>query len=529
MKKILMFLFSLIYAFAVHSQNVGIGTAAPNASAILDVSSINSGLLPPRMSVAERDAISTPAAGLIIYNTTTGAIEFYNGSTWFNISAVVANSVSAASPVKKMFGGSAGDFFYGITPTSDGGYIIAGMSTNPTGVGSSTGTLTGIISYGLSDGWIIKLDGRGIIQWQKLYGGTLDERLLNIQQTADGGYIVVGDSFSSNSGSLTGVTSNGDYDYFIMKLDNTGNIQWQKLLGGNSVDRAYSVRQTADGGYIVVGDSFSSNTGSLSGFTNFGGSDLWVIKLNASGTILWQKLMGGVNNESASTIQQTTDGGYIIGGYSISNNTGNLLGLTNNGALDFWIVKLDVSGNLQWQKLVGGSSNDNVTSVTQTADGGYIVAGTSSSSNTGTLTGFTGNGLNDIWIIKMDAFGNFQWQKLHGGSGDDFSAKIIQTADGGYIMGGTSSSSVAGTFNLNTNGGNDFYMLKLSSGGNLEWHKIMGGSLADFCNDMCKTPDGGFIIIGNSNSANTGTLTGVTGYGGQDGLIIKTDKFGNPL
>ena len=340
---------------------------------------------------------------------------------------------------QKSFGGSGSDYAQSIQQTTDGGYIVAGWST------SIGGDVTG--NNGGVDYWIVKLDANGNITWQKSLGGTGGDHAYSIQQTTDGGYIVAGNS-TSNDGDVTGFI--GSWDYWIVKLDANGNITWQKSLGGSNGDEAYSIQQTTDGGYIVAGWSLS-NDGNVTG--NNGSSDYWIVKLDATGNITWQKSLGGSGVDFAYSIQQTTDGGYIVAGYSNSNN-GDVTG--NNGSNDFWIVKLDTTGNITWQKSFGGSGNETAWSIHQTIEGGYIVAGWSLS-NDGNVTG--NNGSSDCWIVKLDASGNIISQKSLGGSNVDAAYSIHQTTDGGYIVAGWSDSN-DGDVTVN-NGNADFWIVKL--------------------------------------------------------------------
>jgi hypothetical protein len=264
---------------------------------------------------------------------------------------------------------------------------------------SVDGDVTG--NHGLTDFWIVKLDTTGDIQWQKSLGGSGYDRTdydQSICQTADGGYIVAGYS-NSNDGDVSG--NHGGYDYWIVKLNSNGHVQWQKCLGGSNDDLATSIKQTADGGYIVAGYS-NSNHGDVSG--NHGGNnDCWVVKLDASGNIQWQKCLGGTYDEVASSVQQTADGGYIVGGHSNSND-GDVNG--NHGSFnDAWLVKLNVSGNIQWQKCLGGTYDEGANAVQQTADGGYVAVGLSDSNNDGDVSGNHGYplGTEDYWIVKLDA------------------------------------------------------------------------------------------------------------------------------
>jgi len=336
---------------------------------------------------------------------------------------------------QKSLGGSVTDEANSIQQTNDGGYIVAGVS------GSNDGDVTG--NHGDVDFWVVKLDTIGNIIWQKSLGGTGFDYATSIQQTNDGGYIVAGES-GSNDGDVTGHHGStgcyqSDMDYWVVKLDSTGNIIWQKSLGGTDCDCASSIQQTNDGGYIIAGVS-GSNDGDVSGHHGFtinnnGWFDYWIIKLDSAGNIQWQKSYGGTNDDQAYSIQQSNEGGYIIAGWSDSNDgdvTGHH-GAIGNALYDYWVVKLDSTGNIQWQKSLGGTDGDQATSIQQTNDGGYIVAG-NSGSNDGDVTGNHGN--SDFWIVKLDSTGSIQWQKCLGGSFSESANSIQQAIDGGYIVGG---------------------------------------------------------------------------------------------
>ena len=183
----------------------------------------------------------------------------------------------------------------------------------------------------------------GIIVWNKLLGGGDSEVAYSIQQTTDGGYIVAGTSRSSANGDVTG-TNHGTYDYWIVKLDGSGNIVWNKLLGGSGSETAYDIQQTTDGGYIVAGSSNTPANGDVSG-VNHGGNDYWIVKLDGSGNIVWNKLLGGNGIEAAYRIVQTTGGSYLVAGSSTSSFNGDVTP-TNHGQADFWIIRLDANGNI---------------------------------------------------------------------------------------------------------------------------------------------------------------------------------------
>lgn len=345
------------------------------------------------------------------------------------------------------------------------------------------------------------------IEWQKALGGTHGESANAVQQTSDGGYIVAGNSMS-NDGDVTG--NHGGGDYWIVKLNPAGGIQWQKTLGGSNVDDAQSIRQTTDGGYIIAGSS-NSGDGDISG--NHGNYDYWIVKLDSNGNMQWQKSLGGSSMDMAQSIQQTSEGGYIVAGSS-SSNDGDVSG--NHGGGDYWIVKLDINGNIQWQKSLGGSSSEQVNSVRQTFDGGYIIAGTTVSTD-GDITVSYGN--NDFWVVKLDSGGNMQWQKTLGNIGDNIGYYAQQTFDGGYIAVGTSFNSS----NLES-GLPDYWVIKLSNNGTIEWDKYFGGSFHDNAITIRQTPEWDYIVAG-WTASNNGQVT--NHHGNLDYWIIKLDSSGN--
>ncbi|MGC8765177.1 MAG: hypothetical protein ACP5QT_04755 [Brevinematia bacterium] len=344
-------------------------------------------------------------------------------------SSSVSSSSSLSVCFAKTYGGSDWDWASFTRQTSDGGYIVGGHTKS--------------FGAGNYDCWILKLDSSGVIQWQKAYGGTDNDYLYSIQQTSDGGYIVGG--YTKSFGA-------GNYDCWILKLDSSGVIQWQKTYGGSDVDYAFSIQQTSDGGYIVAGE-----TKSFGIVTN----DCWIIKIDSNGVVQWQKTYGGSDEDYVVSIQQVSDGGYIVGGYTKSFGAGNY---------DCWILKLDSSGVIQWQKTYGGSYEDLAYSIQQISDGGYIVGG---------YTRSFGAGNYDSWILKLDSSGVIQWQKTYGGSDEDVAYSILQTSDGGYTVGGLTKSFGAGNY--------DWWILKLPSDGNLP--NLSSNTLVTPSDTSCTTND----------------------------------------
>jgi hypothetical protein len=326
---------------------------------------------------------------------------------------------------QKSLGGSAADRANAVATATDGGFVVAGESL------SNSGDLTA--NYGNADYWVARIDSLGALVWQKNLGGTSDDRANAVAATADGGFIVAGMSSSPVGNDITAVK--GLNDFWIVKLSSTGAISWQKNMGGTGYDEARAIQQTSDGGYIIAGESRSNNY-DLTG--NQGLNDFWIVKTDNAGVIQWQKNLGGSADDMAYSVQQTSDGGYIVAGQSKSNN-GNVTG--NNGNFDFWVVKLDASGSLTWQKSLGGSGNDYAYSVKQTGDGGYIVAGKTDSNNNGQVG--ANNGAENAWIVKLTSAGNLSWQDCYGGIGLDGANSILTTSDGGYLFAGVASSNNA--------------------------------------------------------------------------------------
>lgn len=383
------------------------------------------------------------------------------------------------------FGGTNFDQVESVIQTYDGGFAAAGIST------SNNGNVTG--NHGAGDFWIIKLNASGVLQWQKSYGGTADDGAFSISQTSDSGYIVAGTSTSVN-GNVT--ANHGFIDFWIIRLNSSGVLLWQKSFGGSSVDIPYDIHQTTDLGFIIGGYTVS-NDGDVSG--NHGFEDFWIMKITSAGVLQWQKCFGGSMDERALSVQQTSDGGYVAGGYTKSTD-GDVAG--NHGDYDYWIVKMSSTGALQWQKCLGGTSSDQGSSVQQTSDGGYIAAGFTASVN-GDVT--FNHGFEDLWMVKMNSTGNLQWQKSLGGTGVDQAYKVKQLSGGGFVVAG-SSYSLNGDVTGN-HGGYDDWIARTDISGNIVWQKSLGGSSVEECYSISTTTGNGYILAGGTLS-NDGNVSG---------------------
>ena len=420
--------------------------------------------------------------------------------SFFQLSLVVGQQ-SVDIEWNKTLGGSLEEQATSIWQTLDGGYIVSGDTHSDNGDISDG-------NNGSADYWIVKLDNLGNKEWDKTFGGSREERAQSIQQTSDGGYIVVGFTGSKDGDISDGnYASLGSHDYWIIKLDGSGNKVWDKTYGGSSSDSPCSFQQTSDGGYIVAG-STSSNNGDVSDGNN-GKEDYWIIKLDGSGNKVWDKTLGGSDSDMARSIQQTSDDGYIIAGFTRSKDgdisDGNYASL---GSYDYWIVKLDESGNKVWDKIYGGSWLDIANSIQETSGGGYIVSGHTWSNDGDISDGrFEGDeNLNawdgyELWILKLDSIGNKLWDKTLGGSSGDDAYSIIQTSDGGYIVAGYSRSN-DGDISDGNNGSEDYWIVKLDATGNKVWDKTLGGASEDYASSIVQTSNGGYIVAGTTFSNN---------------------------
>jgi hypothetical protein len=411
--------------------------------------------------------------------------------------------ISCSSPTivnQKTIGGDEREELESSCLTKDGGFISGGFSFSQKS-GEKTTYNHGIF---YCDFWIIKFNKKGEIQWQKSLGGTNLDYLRSIAITDDGGYIIAGESASDSSGDKS-ENSRGSADFWIVKLDSIGNIQWDKTYGGSGTELCGAVKQTADGGYIIVGGSNSNISGDKTDSCR-GDYDLWVLKLNREGKKEWDKTIGGNQNDRCLDFEFTNDEGIILCANSSSEKSGEK-SETNRGLVDFWIVKLDKTGKIEWDKTIGGKEDDWCYTVKKTTDGNYILAG-SSRSNKGNEKSENSKGGWDCWLVKIDSSGNKIWDKTIGGSDDEiefFGLNI--TRDGGYIIGGMSRSNISGDKTDSCRGNFDFWVVKLDKGGNVNWDKTIGGNDYDELRSIEEIEKDHFLITGFTKSDKSGDKT----------------------
>ncbi len=352
---------------------------------------------------------------------------------------------------EKRYGGTSEDIIRFVQQTSDNGYIMVGDTYLP--------------SNGGSDVYLVKTDASGNVVWQRNFGGAGHDCGYCVRQTPDGGYIVVGDTNSSGA---------GGYDMYLIKTSASGSKQWEKTFGGAGNDYGSSVWVNSDGTFILAGETFSYGEGY---------SDIYMVKVNASGTKIWGKYTGGNNHDWAASVLTTGDGGIVIAG-----------GTMSGGAekIDVLLCKINSSADtVLWGWVIGGAEDDAACDLEQTGDGGFAVAG---------YTASAGVGGEDAYLIKMDASGNRQWENYYGGQYNDGAMSVRQTADGGYLLGGWTRSFGAAS---------DFYLVKTDAAGEKLWEKTHSGSDDDYGNYAIQTADGGFALAGETYSTESGWGDGV--------------------
>ena len=488
-------IFSLLFLNSTYAQ-VAINTdgSLPDSSAMLDIKSTEMGFLPPRMTAVEKYQITNPAEGLIIYNTTTNAVEVYNGNTWLSINSQGLSADPLNSQVA--IGGANDDNAYTVIQTSDGGFL-AGGATESYGTGNS-------------DFYLVKLKADFTLDFSFGNGGTFtiggtgNDALWSVIAGPDGGYILGGYALSLGS---------GGYDFYAVKitssgvLDNTFGTGGTMVLGQSHNERAYSMRPTSDGGYILAG-YYTATTGAAY-------TEGYIIKLSGSGspdnsfgTGGFLKV-GGSSNEYLHSIEETSDGGYIAVGQTATFDVGGYdmyaVKLTNTGTLD---NSFGVNGTL----VIGGSGNDLGRSVMQTTDGGYLLVG---------LTNSFGAGDSDIYIVKLTGTGSLDnsfgtnGTITFGGSGYDAARDVLITSDGGFLFGGYTNSFGAG--------GYDMYLVKMSDAGvpdstfGTNGTLTIGGAGDDYCYSIIETDAGGYVLAGRTSSF---------GSGGEDVFLVRINEVG---
>ena len=362
---------------------------------------------------------------------------------------------------QETYGGTSVEYATCITNTFDGGFAVTGYTYS--------------YGYGNSDICLLKLHHNGSLQWVKTIGGINEDISYCLVQSADSGYVLVG--------STTSYGQNIYEDMFIVKLNSNGELLWARTIGANGSDIAYTLKQTDDGGYIVVGYSVTYHP------LEYG---LMIVKINDYGTIEWTKMAGKVGNNFLSpSVIQTPDGGY-----GIASTIDSVI-----GGSDMCFMKLSNLGMLEWSCAIGGTDYDEAFSVCQTSGNGYALTG---------VTNSFGAEYPNLYIVKISNVGLLEWTRTFGGDNDDIAVSVMNTSDGGLTIAGECFSFGAGSI--------DMYIVKLDSKGRFIWNKTIGGSDMDFMRSMVRDNDGGYVAVGRTYSF---------GAGASDMYIVKMDLLGN--
>jgi len=418
-----------------------------------------------------------------------------------------ATAVALETLWSNTYGGTENEEAQEIITTRDGGLAILGTTK------SIDGDITDHESTN-DDVWLFKINTAGTLLWSRTYGGSDEDQGQDLIETADGGFLVVGFTRSTDGD----VSRNaGFHDQWVLKLDATGVLEWEKSFGFSGTDQAFSVVSTSDGGFFVTGfldvsaSEGEGNTGKGAS-TAHGVGEFWGHRLDASGNVIWSRFFGGTSNDRSFDVLQTNDDAFLMVGASESTD----FDVSNSqGSYDFWVVKVANTGELLWEKSFGGSGIDIAYSAVRVNDGFIIVGDTRSTD--GDIT--NNNGEADFWIVKIDVEGNLVWEQSYGGTDFESARAIKPLNDGNFLVAGSSRSS-DGDVSEN-NGENDFWIIKINGEGSLLWEQSFGGSEIDFSRDIVETNEGTFIIAGESESADSE----IDNKGNKDVLLLNTREL----
>ncbi|UMY66016.1 MULTISPECIES: T9SS type A sorting domain-containing protein [unclassified Flavobacterium] len=485
------------------------------------------------------------------------------------------------------FGGRQADYLFDLQPTADYGFIVAGSSLSQKS-GNKQADAKGDLDF-----WIWKMDEHGAEDWQKSFGGSGSDFLMSIRNTRDGGFILGGTSDSGQSQSqlqkATGGSKQleqpdgdkrdacrGGNDYWIIKLNAKGVEEWQVTLGGIGQDDLLAVLPTRDGGYIAGGSSASDANGDKTEKSR-GNMDYWIVKLDKDGHLQWQRTFGGRYADLLRALEVTSDGGFLVAGYSnspsdsnasprstspetTSNNKTSLRGGSRSNPSrsnpsrskpdknqdpwgtggDYWILKLDADGNIEWQSTLGGDKDDQLFSALQLKDGNYLVGGSSASGPSGNKSQTNRKG-SDIWLLKLDTKGNILWQQTYDIGNADFLASIVENDDETLVVGAyAKAESASQKDGKSENDTGDFVAIKIDAKGDELWRKSVGSDGEDILKKAIETRDGGYVLAGTSDpeksqsqSQSQSSRKGKASKGGvtvgNDGNLAGADRLQNEM
>lgn len=419
---------------------------------------------------------------------------------------------SADYPVYEyMYGGESLDFAFSSLETEDGGYLVIGASASQ--------DITPIKgqNYHESNVYLIKIKPDGTKEWDAMYGGNGVDEGYHILSTQDGGYLIVGVTYSFEIRPNIGEYGGGG-DFYIIKINAQGEKQWDAVYGGNNVDKASYAIETTDGNFVVLGNCTSTNVTASRGF-HHGLGDIYLLKLSPDGQKLWDDFYGGRGYDYAQSIIETRDQGFLIVGYTTSTNIYPDFG-SNKPRDDIYVLRLLMDGSIEWTALYGGNDYDYGYSSVQLEDGSFIVSGYSKSEDIQPTIG-TNKAGSDYYIIKIKADGSFVWDAMYGGDGEDcaFSSSLIN--NGSIVIAGYSKSQdIRSSLGRDYSGNSDFYIIQLDPEGILQWEATCGGNEADEAHGIMETTDGHLLSVGVSASNNITPTSGLNA-GMSDFYLIK--------
>lgn len=353
---------------------------------------------------------------------------------------------------QKNIGGDSSDVLFKVLGTSDGGFFCGGMSSS-TVSGSKTSP-----KIGRYDFWVIKYDSSGNLVWQNSYGGTDIDALVDIIELADGNFILGGRSSSPISGTKT-ENSRGGSDYWIVKIDVDGNVLWDKTFGGDQTEILTNVQLDEFENIYLSGTSNSAISGEKTE-NGYGINDIWIVKLNSNGVFIWDKTVGGDSQDDNGYISILNSNLYIL-----SNSVSSISGTkteNSKGQSDYWVTKMDLNGTIIWDKTIGGSWYDIPKSLRVTNDKQLLLSGYSWSGISGDKTEPT-NGIYDYWLVSIDTSANILWQKTIGGSDWDQLSVTLEISDNHYLLVGDSKSNISGDKTESSRGQEDYWLVEISS------------------------------------------------------------------
>jgi hypothetical protein len=443
---------------------------------------------------------------------------------------LVTSSIAFAQPGiewQRTIGGNNVDTFKKAIALSDG-YLLSGQSLSNA---SGDKTVNGF--GGARHGWIVKIDENGENIWQNAFGGNGAETNYDAIKTEDNGFLISNTSYSNISGNKT-ENSRGESDYWLVKIDEEGNIEWQKTIGGSGWEEEVKSIPCSDGGYFVGGSSKSPISGEKTEnfrgpFSIY--ADYWVLKLDANRNIEWQRTIGGEDDDRFVVVRQTADEGFLIAGNSRSNIGFEKTENSRGNSWDIWILKLSQLGAIEWQKTIGSDFTDLLNDMLITPENDILLGGVSGEGISGDKT-VESNGLSDFWILKLNSIGDIVWQKSIGGADQESLYTLSQTTAGNYLLGGTSRSSISGDKTSNSRGLSDYWAVLIDTEGNIVGQKTIGGSENEAGTNVIETLDGGYFVAGSTSSGISGEKTEAS-RGDYDYWVLKLENnsllFSNPI